>query len=105
MDRGRGMLTNAARILLGVLAVVALLGAVVAYAAALPFVAAEAAVGAIILGVAAAYEHGRYRASVQASDTGRYQRTDEVFTDPTTGQLTRVWYDPASGARDYRPDH
>jgi hypothetical protein len=104
MDKGSGTLTNAARVLLGVLAVAAAVGAVVAYAAGVLFVALEAAVGAVILGLAAAYEHGRYRAQVSKADIGRFQRTDEVFTDPTTGQLTRVWYDPGSGARDYRPD-
>ena len=104
MDRGSGTLTNVARIGLGFLAALALFGAVVALAADMPFVAFEALIGATVLGVAAAYEHGRYRASVRGSEAGRFQRTDEVFTDPTTGQLTRVWYDQASGRRDYRPD-
>lgn len=104
MDKGSGTLTNAARILLGGLAVVAAVGAVVAWEAGIPFVAAEAALGAVVFALAAAYEHGRYRANVTTKGAGRFQRTEEVFTDPTTGQLTRVWYDPVSGSRDYRPD-
>ncbi len=32
------------------------------------------------------------------------QPTAEVFVDPGTGQRMRVWYDPASGRREYRPD-
>ncbi|MFI5262314.1 MAG: hypothetical protein ACHQZR_07165 [Candidatus Limnocylindrales bacterium] len=104
MDRGRGPLNDFARILLGVLAVAAAFGALVAFAADLPFTASLAALGAVMLGLGAAYEHGRYRARLKAAGPTRFERTDEVFTDPTSGQLTRVWYDPVSGARDYRPD-
>ncbi len=31
----------------------------------------------------------------------RFQRTDEIFTDPTSGHLMRVWMDPSSGERRY----
>jgi hypothetical protein len=104
MDKGSGALINVARIALGILAVAAVLGAVVALVAGVAIVALEALIAAAVLGIGAAYEHGRYRATVKAGDASRYERTDEVFTDPTTGQLTRVWYDQASGRRDYRPD-
>ena len=30
-----------------------------------------------------------------------WQRTDEVFVDPTTGRRMRVWVDPVDGARHY----
>lgn len=30
-----------------------------------------------------------------------YVRTDEVFTDPTTGVVQRVWYHPGTGDRFY----
>jgi hypothetical protein len=30
-----------------------------------------------------------------------WQRTDEVFVDPTTNRRMRVWVDPADGARHY----
>jgi hypothetical protein len=36
--------------------------------------------------------------------TERQRPTDEVFVDPTTGQRTRVWIDPHSGERSYRPE-
>lgn len=32
-----------------------------------------------------------------------WKRTDEVFRDPSTGRLMRVWLDP-SGERHYVPD-
>jgi hypothetical protein len=31
----------------------------------------------------------------------RFRRTDEIFTDPTSGQLMRVWLDPSNGDRRY----
>jgi hypothetical protein len=31
----------------------------------------------------------------------RFRRSEEVFTDPTTGQRMRVWIDPSSGERRY----
>lgn len=33
-----------------------------------------------------------------------YRRTDEVFTDPSTGVTMRVWFDPATGDRRYLAD-
>jgi hypothetical protein len=32
------------------------------------------------------------------------QPTDEVFLDPETRQRMRVWYDPSTGEREYRPE-
>jgi hypothetical protein len=31
----------------------------------------------------------------------RFRRTDEVFTDPTSGRRMRVWMDPGTGDRRY----
>ena len=31
-------------------------------------------------------------------------RTDEVFVDPSTDRLMRVWVEPGSGQRHYVPD-
>jgi hypothetical protein len=31
----------------------------------------------------------------------RFQRTEEVFTDPTSGHVVRVWLDPRTGERRY----
>lgn len=43
--------------------------------------------------------HGE--SSLPAAD---WQRTDELFRDPSTGRLMRVWTDPADGTRHYVPD-
>jgi hypothetical protein len=62
------------------------------------------------------YERMRYRtrsgrevgdASTSPADAAPpagYERTDEVFTDPTTGERLRVWYHPATGDRRYIPE-
>jgi hypothetical protein len=42
----------------------------------------------------------RYRGHRQ----GAFKRTDEIFKDPTTGKLTRVFEDPETGARQYREE-
>ena len=35
---------------------------------------------------------------------GSFKPTQEVFRDPTTGRLTRVWEDPNTGQRQYRDE-
>lgn len=35
---------------------------------------------------------------------GRFQRTDEVFVDPTSGRTMRVWLDRTLGERRYRSE-
>ncbi|MDQ6724647.1 MAG: hypothetical protein M3066_00490 [Actinomycetota bacterium] len=57
-------------------------------------VAAVAVVGWINL-----RRHGE--SGVAAAD---WRRTDEVFRDPSSGRLMRVWLDPADGSRHYVPD-
>jgi hypothetical protein len=42
----------------------------------------------------------RYRGGSQ----GDFKPTSEVFTDPTTGKLTRVYEDPSTGKRQYRDE-
>ncbi|MGC2192775.1 MAG: hypothetical protein WA751_10635 [Candidatus Dormiibacterota bacterium] len=42
------------------------------------------------------------RSSVASGSTA--ERTDEVFIDPDSGQRMRVWYDPKTGQREYRPE-
>ncbi len=56
---------------------------------------------AAIFAAAVIFEVGRYRPNVRAG--GVWKRTGERFYDPTTGTPTEVFYDPQSGARDYRP--
>lgn len=42
----------------------------------------------------------RYRGGTK----GDFKATSEVFTDPTTGKLTRVYEDPSTGKRQYREE-
>ncbi len=53
--------------------------------------------------VVAFFERLRYGTSRDEA-ASELRPTDERFIDPTTGQRTRVWIDPASGERTYRPD-
>ncbi|HTY92844.1 MAG TPA: hypothetical protein VMC02_03080 [Steroidobacteraceae bacterium] len=60
------------------------------------------------LGVAAllflgiAFENWRYRTG-PAPPGATWQRTDEKFADPVSGEEMQVEYDPVSGARRYVP--
>ena len=42
----------------------------------------------------------RYR----GGGAGTFKPTGEVFKDPTTGKLTRVYEDPSTGKREYREE-
>ena len=77
-------------------------------------------IGGLALIVGALIERIRYRS--EASDRAgapagpgggeppgaalepRFRRTDEVFTDPTSGHRMRVWMDPGTGERRYRSE-
>ncbi len=60
----------------------------------------------VIVGIVIAlFGWDRYRGSRKsASKGGASQPTDEVFIDPETNRRMRVWYDPSTGKRDYRPE-
>ena len=47
------------------------------------------------------FERSGYRSQVNRTQ-GKWQPTGERFNDPTTGQIVEVYYDPQTGARDYR---
>ncbi|PWU22364.1 MAG: hypothetical protein C5B48_10135 [Candidatus Rokuibacteriota bacterium] len=53
--------------------------------------------------VVAVFGWDRYRSDGKAAGESS-QPTSEVFTDPASGQQMRVWYNPATGEREYRPD-
>jgi len=53
--------------------------------------------------VAAVLGWDRYRGSEKTRSVAA-QPTSEVFTDPDSGKPMRVWYDPATGEREYRED-
>jgi hypothetical protein len=61
-------------------------------------------VAVVVIGVVAAlFGWDRYRANRKAASDSS-QPTGEVFTDPASGKVMRVWYDPTTGEREYRPD-
>jgi hypothetical protein len=59
-------------------------------------------IGSGILTVGVGFERWRYTRSL-TSPEGRWLPTGERFVDPTTYQLTDVYYNPDTGERDYRP--
>ena len=56
-------------------------------------------VGAIVL-IGTLFERSRYR-RIEEPSNGRWQRTDEKFLDPSTGQAVEVMFDPRTGERRY----
>jgi hypothetical protein len=111
-----------ARVLVGILGVLFILGGIGLAAVTGPggslasalflFVPGALMIAAVIL------ERTRYR-SLRAERSGaepgpgggehgapepRFQRTDERFVDPTTRVAMRVWVDPATGERRYVPE-
>lgn len=42
----------------------------------------------------------RYR----GGDQGSFKPTGEIFKDPTSGKMTRVYEDPSTGRRQYREE-
>lgn len=74
----------------------------------LAFVPPHAGWGLLIFGALVLLSllfEGRYRGSIAASaNASHLEPTGEKFIDPGTGQLLEVYYDPKTGAREYRPD-
>jgi hypothetical protein len=61
-------------------------------------------VAIVLVGIVAAlFGWDRYRGSRKAVGDAS-QPTGEVFTDPASGKPMRVWYNPATGEREYRPE-
>jgi hypothetical protein len=64
-------------------------------------------VAIVVVGVVVAlFGWDRYRGGSRkaAGGTSAAQPTDEVFVDPQSGKRMRVWYNPATGEREYRPE-
>ncbi|HTW09951.1 MAG TPA: hypothetical protein VME46_20785 [Acidimicrobiales bacterium] len=63
-------------------------------------------IAVVVVGVVVAiFGWDRYRGGRKtASSTNGAEPTGEVFVDPATGQRMRVWYDQATGKREYRPE-
>jgi hypothetical protein len=60
-------------------------------------------VAVLVGGAAAVFRWDRYRSAATAASES-LQPTSEVFTDPASGTSMRVWYNPATGEREYRPE-
>jgi hypothetical protein len=62
--------------------------------------------GVVVAGIVIAlFGWDRYRGGrTAAGRDGAAQPTSEAFIDPDTGRRMRVWYDPGTGQRDYRPE-
>ncbi len=61
----------------------------------------------VVVGIIAAlFGWDRYRGPRKRApgEDDPFRPTDEVFIDPESGRRTRVWYDQASGRRDYRSE-
>jgi hypothetical protein len=60
----------------------------------------------VIVGILiAVFGRDRYRGDRSpASGDTLAQPTDEVFVDPDSGRHMRVWSDPGTGRREYRPE-
>ena len=60
----------------------------------------------VVLGIVIAiFGWDRYRGNRKSGAAGGgAEPTSEVFIDPATGRRMRVWYDPATGDRDYRAE-
>jgi hypothetical protein len=57
------------------------------------------ALGAIVL-IGTLFERWRYR-RIEEPSNGHWQRTDEQFIDPTSGDPVEVMFDPRTGERRY----
>ncbi len=58
-------------------------------------------IGVIVL-IGTLFERWRYR-RVEEPPNGHWQRTDEKFIDPSTGDPVEVMFDPRTGERRYVP--
>jgi hypothetical protein len=59
-------------------------------------------VAVVVVAVARRVRLRRHAESAMPAPT--WQRTDEVFRDPSSGRLVRVWLDPADGSRHEVPE-
>lgn len=61
-------------------------------------------IAVVVVGIViAAFGWDRYRGNRRSSGNhDGFEPTDEVFVDPATGRQMQVWYNPATGQREYR---
>lgn len=61
-------------------------------------------VSLVVVGAFAAVGYFIWDKRYRGGASGSFKRTDEVFRDPTSGKLTRVYEDPSTGKRQYRDE-
>jgi hypothetical protein len=94
------------RLLVAIAAALALLGGLALIVAGFRieglYLAGLGTVGVIVV----LFERQRYgqAAEERGANVEHHRPTDEVFAEPTTGERMRVWIDPQSGERSYRPE-
>jgi hypothetical protein len=62
------------------------------------------AVGLVLVIVFAVAGYFIWDRRYRGVSSGSFKPTQEVFRDPTTGRMTRVWEDPKTGQRQYRDE-
>ena len=60
----------------------------------------QALVFGVIVLIGILFERWRYR-RIEEPSNGHWQRTDEKFIDPSTGDAVEVMFDPSTGERRY----
>ncbi|MCR8845838.1 hypothetical protein NQ117_19325 [Paenibacillus sp. SC116] len=58
----------------------------------------------IVLLIVARFKDRRYRNVSETDVPDGFERTTEVSIDPRTGQQVRVYYNPRTGERRYKPE-
>lgn len=62
------------------------------------------AVWGCVIAAAVLAERWRYRSRATAEADSGWQKTEERFVDPESGQAMQVLYNPRTGERRYEPD-
>lgn len=95
---------SAVRILVAIVAGIFIAAGLLTIALGQPLSGAWTLILGLIGIVVALYERRRYGSDPAANAEPRFQPTDEVFVDPSTGRRMRVYLDPESGERRYLPE-
>jgi len=61
-------------------------------------------IGLVVVAIFAVVGYFIWDRRYRGQQAGSFRPTAEVFKDPTTGKMTRVYEDPATGQRQYREE-
>jgi hypothetical protein len=61
-------------------------------------------VGLVVVAIFAVVGYFVWDRRYRGHEAGSFRPTAEVFRDPTTGKMTRVYEDPSTGQRQYREE-